>query len=127
MYFTFNPTFSSFYDTELSSSHSITEGDIVAFKDKLEIEDRTSIEESDGAEKIGYVNKFHISEIKNKIGDTSNNVELEFVLESDDIKKPNKNKKSKSIDWKTMKINKTLKELKRYRIVKRQKMLKRLK
>jgi len=127
MYFTFNPTFSSFYDTELSSSHSITEGDIVAFKDKLEIEDRSLLSAINGAEKIGYAYNFYISEIKNKIGDTSNNVELEFVLESDDIKKPNKNKKSKSIDWKTMKINKTLKELKRYRIVKRQKMLKRLK
>ena len=68
------------------------------------------------AEKIGHVNNLSNSEF------SASTLFLEFVLESDEVEKPDirkKLEKSKSRDWKTVKMLKRIKSLKRYRIVKR--------
>jgi len=116
----FNETFPSVYKTVPSRySCNFTNGDIVT--DIQDIIIKAYKKNRYSAETIGHVNNFSLSELKTLSGG-SQYINLELVLECNDIEKPDTNKimeKSKSRNWKTVKILKRLKALKRYRIVKR--------
>jgi len=80
-------------------------------------------------ETIGHVNNISIEELKSMVGSSAENINLVLVLKYYEIEKPDASKiadinkkqlkKSKSNDWKTVKILKRLKALERYRIHKR--------
>jgi len=113
-----NNAFPSLYKTKPTNDYKLQHGDIYADMDLFEITEENGYGQE--GEVIGYVYNFAISEL-NSLSGNSNKVELEFVLESDEIEK--KLKKYKSSDWKTVKILKKLKALKRYRIAKKLKIL----
>jgi len=118
-FFVSEDTFPSLYKTKPSNDYRTKHGDIYADKDLFEITEENAYGQE--GEIIEYVYNFTISEL-NSLSGNSRKVDLEFVLESDEIEK--KLKKYKSSDWKTVKILKKLKALKRYRIMKKLKNLK---
>ena len=101
----------------------------MASGEKLEIQGRN--EGKSGVEKIGNINGFIFYDLESaSLYDDSDYLNLQLIFKSDEIEKPDAKKKlekSKSNDWKTIKILKRLKGLKRYRIVKKLKNLKILK
>jgi len=120
--YTFNNDFpSSFFEDSPSGSYNAYFGDIVAFMNCFVI----FLDNASGGagEIIGHVNDLSINDLMALIGN-SETVNLELVLKTEKpdtskIAEINKKIKSKSRNWKTVKILKRLKSLKRYRIVKR--------
>jgi len=89
----FNENFPSFYKTDLPRGCRFTNGDMLGFKSVISIE--TDSGSANNAEIIGHVNNFSNNELKSLVGN-SQFVNLELVLESDEIKKPDTTKEEQS-------------------------------